>query len=161
MFGDNNSPCSKDRLLGENFKRASVGEFVAVRGIKEDNIQTGLLLAETMQQRKRAGGFDAGLGFDLQLFQIGLEGGQGRFGILREVNLPRAAAECFNANGAGSGEEVAKDGAFNARSEHVEKRLPQPVAGRPGFYSLGTDQQMGAKFSCYHAHGIGNARLSG
>src|SRR5260370_30568676 len=66
---------------------------------------------------------------DPQRFEIAANQGDGWGVIFDEDDFGGAAAEGFDADGAGSGEEIDEAGAGNVGGQHVEERFAEAVAG--------------------------------
>ncbi len=79
---------------------------------------------------------------------------------LDEIDLPRASAERFDAHGAGSGVQVEPHAAPQIvdGGEHVEERLPQPVAGGAQVEPRQRAQRTATVLSGNDAHGSGGGR---
>jgi hypothetical protein len=73
--------------------------------------------------------------------------------IFNEDDVGRAATDGFDADRAGSSEEVEEAGTFYARTEDVEESFAQHVAGGANLEILERPQVAGAKLSGDDAHG--------
>ena len=78
-----------------------------------------------------------------------------RFSIRFQKNcFGGAAAERFDAHGAGAGESVDEERTFDRRAENIEKRFAQAVAGRPEFQQARAFQYAAAIFTSDHTHDL-------
>src|SRR5260370_40071601 len=91
-------------------------------------------------------------GVDAQRFEIAANQGGGGRVILDEDDFGGAAAEGFDADGAGSGEEVDESRAGCIGGQHVEESFAQAVAGGAQGEALETLQDAASVSSGDDAH---------
>ena len=72
--------------------------------------------------------------------------------ILDKHGFRCAAAECFDADRTGPGENIEEMGAFDLRAEHIEERFAETVARGAQRKPLERLQQPGAILACNNAH---------
>src|SRR4249920_2306397 len=118
---------------GEEFEGAGVVDVRGVGRIDENEIKwrSGRSVArgEFLQGSEGVGGEDSVAGGDLERVEILTdEFGGGRV-VFDEGYVGGAAAEGFDADGAGAGEDIEEARAYNPGAEDIEKRFAQAVAG--------------------------------
>ncbi len=156
MLEDDEGVVGQEIGGGEEFEGAGIVDVSGVGRIDEDEIEwrSGRSVArgEFLEGGEGVGGEDGVAGGDLERVEIlADEFGGGRV-IFNEGNVSGAAAESFNANGAGSGEDVEEARADYAGAENVEESLAQAVAGRTKREALQALQDTAAIFAGDDAH---------
>src|SRR5580704_3376997 len=81
--------------------------------------------------------------------------------IFDEGYVGGAAAEGFDAYGAGASEDVEEAGAYDAGAEDVEERFAEAVAGGTKGEALEALQDAAAIFAGDNAHGLKEVLLTG
>lgn len=115
----------------EETQRLGVGGIIFVGRIEEDQVD-GCELLQTREQRRGASFFKGVVPIDLQVCQVCLKASEGGRRVFREKRVLGAAGDRLKAHGAGTGEEIDKACALDARAKNIEERLAKPVAGGPG-----------------------------
>ena len=152
MFRDHNGIRTQNRLSPQKLQGVPISEIITVGGVKKDQIQKNVLPYQSLQQRQCAGLFDRCLRMKREPVQVPQQSVERRFGVFRKVDVARASTERLNPYRTGTRKQVGENRTLDAWSEHIEKRLPQPVAGGPRFPSFRGHQRLGTKFSRNNAH---------
>jgi len=163
MLEDDEGVMGQEIGGGEKFEGASVIDMVGVGGIDENEIEwrSGRSVAggEFLEGGEGIGGEDGVARSDLERVEILADEFCGGRVIFDEGNVGGAAAESFNADGAGAGEDVEKARADNAGAEDIEKRFAQAVAGGTKSEPLQALQDTAAIFAGDDAHRREDKRL--
>ena len=159
MLEDDEGVGSEEIGGGEKFECAGVIDVSGVGRVDENEIEwrSGRRVAggEFLQGGERVGGENGVAGGDFERVEILADEFCGGGVIFDEGNVGGAAAECFDADGSGAGEDVEKAGADHARPEDVEERFAQTVAGGTKSEPLQAFQDTAAIFAGNDAHGEG------
>jgi hypothetical protein len=133
VFGDDDGVGVYEGSVAEEIHNAEIFLGGRVRGIEEHEIvrEIAVFLA-LFQLFEGAMGIhlqDGGAFADLQGFEIIADEFRGGGVIFYEEDVFGAAAQGFNADGAGAGEKIEEAGARDSGGENVEKGFAEPVAG--------------------------------
>lgn len=129
----------------------AVSLCIVIRRIEEDDVQR--LAAQALQQRGGASALDLDAGGNAERAQVGADGRERGLALLSEEDLGCTARDSLDADRARTGVKVGETCALHPRSEHVEERFPQPVAGRPCLCAARRPQRARAKRTGDHTHG--------
>ena len=97
-------------------------------------------------------GFEGVAAADAERGEVGADGAQGGIGVFDEDGFACATAESLDSDGSGTGVEIEKDRAGDARGEHIEEGFAQAVAGWARVKAFGGDERARAKLAGDDAH---------
>ena len=150
VFGDHQGVGREERLVGgasEEAEGLGVGVFEIVGWVEVDEVGglRGEEFGEALEELSRAAVFH-GVGgcWDFEGGEIGTESFQGRDGVLAEEDMGGAAAEGFDADGAGAGVKVEEAAAGEAWGEDVEEGFAEAIAGGAGGVAGRAGEEAGA-----------------
>jgi len=137
-------------------RNSSVSRYCGffVGGIEEDEIGEQVAGCHSFQAAQ-GGSFDQfGALADFESVEVVADQARG-FGVrFDEDCFARAAADGFDAYGAGAGEQVHEEGVFECWAEDVEQGFTQAIAGGPEALCPGAFQRAAAIFSGDYTHGL-------
>ncbi len=132
VLGDDDGVLVYEGGIAEKIHDAEIFVSGGVRGIEEDEVVSEIaVFLALFELFKGAVGIhlqDGGAFADFQGFEIVADELGGGCVIFDEEDALRAAAEGFNADGAGAGEEVEEVGAWDSGGENVEEGFAEAVA---------------------------------
>ena len=133
MLGDDEAALAEKWGRAEEAERAVVLIFFGVGGIDENEIERGVggLVAgsEFFEGAECVEGEDLGSAGDCEGFEVATNQGSGGCVVFDEHDFEGAAAESFDADGAGAGEDVEETRAGDVGAEDVEESFAEAVAG--------------------------------
>jgi hypothetical protein len=132
VLGDHGSSWGEERRGGEELEDARIVLFGGVGRIEEDEVVEGGLAArngEFFEAADSVEGKNFCGGEGVEGFEIAADEGSGGSMIFDEDGFDGTTAEGFNADGAGTGEQVDETGVGNSRAEDVEQSFAEAVAG--------------------------------
>jgi len=156
MLEDDEGVGSEEIGGGEKFEGAGVVDVGGVGGIDEDEIEArrGRTVArgKFLQGGVDVGGENGVARGDFERVEILADQFCGGWVIFDEGYVGGAAAEGFNAYGAGAGEDVEEARAYYTWAEDVEERFTQSVAGGTKSEAFEALEDAAAIFSGDYAH---------
>ena len=156
MLEDDEGVGSEEIGGGEEFECAGVIDVSGVGRIDENEIEwrSGRSVArgEFLEGGEGVGGEDGVAGGDFERVEILADEFCGGRVIFDKGNMGGAAAEGFDADGAGAGEDVKETRAYDAGAEDVEERFAKAVAGGTEREPLQALQDTAAIFAGNDAH---------
>jgi len=132
VFGQDQGVRREERSVGWAAQEAEglgVVVFGVVGWVEEDDVDGVGGLGEALEKGGRAAVFEGEASGDIEVRQVRLEGLQGGCGFFGEEGVGRATGDGFDADGAGSGEEIGEAAALDTGAEDVEEGLAEAVAG--------------------------------
>src|SRR5690348_5220396 len=157
VLGDDDRGSRKKGRAAEKLEDA----FVFIRGgvgrIEKNNVEGGrggnaVALRELFEAEEGVAGKNPKSLDDCEGRKVFANQFDGRIVLFEEDDFLRAAAECFDADGAGSREDVQEARAFDHRAEDVEESFAEAVAGGPEFASPERFDLAAAELSGDDAH---------
>ena len=118
----------------EEAEDAVVLRFFGIGRVDEDEIEWGVgrfvLVGDFLEGAEGVEGEDLGSVVDCQRFEITADQDGGGGVVFDEDDFEGAAAERFNADGAGAGKDIEEAGTGDVGAEDVEEGFAKTVAGR-------------------------------
>jgi hypothetical protein len=152
VLDDDDSARSDQVGFIEKFKGADVVVFFIVRRIEKNKIGHQMASGKFLQAADGVGFDYFGGGKHLQRFEILLDELYGGCVGLDEDDLFCAAANRFDADGAGAGEKIDEERVVHRGAEDVEQGFAQTIAGGADFEIARSFQKTAAIFACDDAH---------
>jgi len=156
VFGDNDAAETEKGSVAEEAEDAIVLRFFGIGRIDESEIEgsVGRLVAsgEFFERAEGVERKDLGFGLDFERGEVAADQCGGGGMIFDEDSLGGAAAEGFDADGAGAGEYVEEAGAGYFGSEDIEESFAEAVAGGAQGVALEGFEDAAAIFTGDYAH---------
>jgi hypothetical protein len=156
VLGDYEAALTEKWGGAEEAEDAVVLRFFGVGRVDEDEIEWGVgrfvLVGDFLEGAEGVEGEDLGSAGDCEGFEVAANQDSGGGVVFDEDDFEGAAAEGFDANGAGAGEDIEKAGARDVGAEDVEEGFAKAVAGGAEGVALEGFEDAAAIFAGDDAH---------
>ena len=133
VLGDDEAALAEKWGGAEEVEDAVVLRFFGVGRVDEDEIEWGVgrfvLVGDFLEGAEGVEGEDLGSAGDCEGFEVTTDQDSGGGVVFDEDDFEGSAAEGFDANGAGAGEDIEEAGARDVGAEDVEESFAKAVAG--------------------------------
>jgi hypothetical protein len=156
MLGDYEAALAEKWGGAEEAEDAVVLRFFGVGRVEEDEIEWGVgrfvLVGDFLEGAEGVEGEDLRAGSDCEGCEVATDQASGGGVVFDEDDFEGAAAEGFDANGAGAGEDIEETRAGDVGAEDVEEGFAEAVAGGTERVALEGFEDAAAIFAGDDAH---------
>lgn len=158
VLGDDEAALAEKWGGAEEAEDAVVLRFFGVGRVDEDEIEWGVgrfvLVGDFLEGAEGVEGEDLRAAGDCERCEVATNQDSGGGVVFDEDDFEGAAAESFDADGAGAGEDIEEAGARDVGTEDVEEGFAEAVAGRAERGALEAFEDAAAIFAGDDAHWI-------